>query len=166
MKSVHLLSFRKLDCFKRGRKKLKRYFLFKWSITVRWLLQIMLPILGPTQLFWTGPGIFFLLLLPTVSAQQASLRCQLLFSRTGPVQITCLSVKFCSLVPFIPYPTSHQHNPLILNYSPTPTLTVIPLPMCHKITETNYPWDLSEMPPVTRWAGNLTRETYNWAPKL
>ena len=37
-------------------------------------------ILGPAQLFLTGPGISFLLLLPNVSAQQAPIPGQLLFS--------------------------------------------------------------------------------------
>ena len=38
------------------------------------------PIPGPAQLFSTGHGILFLLLLPTVSAQQAPLPGQLLLS--------------------------------------------------------------------------------------
>ena len=48
-------------------------------------LNYFVPIPGPPQLFWTGPGISFQLLLPTLSAQQASLPGQVLFSWTGPV---------------------------------------------------------------------------------
>ena len=75
-------------------------------------ILLIVPIPGPPQLFWTGPGIFFLLLLPTVSAQQASIPGQVLFSWTGPVKISCLSVKSCSLVPSTPYCTALQGTDL------------------------------------------------------
>ena len=65
---------------------------------------------SPAQLFLTGPGIPFLILLPTVSAQQASLPGQLIFSWTGTVQISCLSVKSFSLVPFTPYSFWHIYK--------------------------------------------------------
>ena len=71
---------------------------FKWSkITFNNFWHIP----GPAQLFWTGPGISFLF--STAFAPQAPLPGELLFSWTGPVQISCLSVKSCSLVPFTPY---------------------------------------------------------------
>ena len=58
------------------------FFLLLFKMT----LTNFLPIPGPAQLFWTGSGISFLFLLPTVSAKQAPLPGQLLFSWTGPVQ--------------------------------------------------------------------------------